>query len=226
MPECQNARRGLVHIWASPSAIIHHHGSAWRLALSGQSGGVLGFSLRARGLRCGAKDRLGSCCSGPVSMLHGAAHQRPSRDGGARGGLFDWPGGGRWSFSVMAWAKRTRMPSGRRWEREPLDAAKPRGDCFNVGWGSDLHPSQAVDCQGGAVSPNNTRPRPARRLLYRPRHRSRRTCAIQGRRHRAARASVPAARKGKGARNMVNFLEEETEPFKPRQRPLFIVELC
>lgn len=103
MPECQNARRGLVHIWASPSSIIHHpssviRGSAWRLALSGQGGGVMGFSLRARGLRCGAKDRLGSWCSGPVSMLHGAAHQRPSRDGGARGGLLDWPGGGQVVF--------------------------------------------------------------------------------------------------------------------------------
>lgn len=94
MPECP--QRSCAHLG---EPIIHHpssiiHGSAWRLALSGQSGGVMGFSLRARGLRCGAKDRLGSCCSGPVSMLHGAAHQRPSRDGGARGGLFDWPGGG------------------------------------------------------------------------------------------------------------------------------------
>lgn len=55
--------------------------------------------------------------------------------------------------------------------KRPLDGAKPRGDCFNVGWGRDLHPSQAVDCQGGAVSPNNPWPRPARRLLYRPQHR-------------------------------------------------------
>lgn len=32
---------------------------------------------------------------------------------------------------------------------------------------------------------------------------------------------MPAARKGKGARNMVNFLEEEMKPFKSRQRPIY-----
>lgn len=34
----------------------------------------------------------------------------------------------------------------------------------------------------------------------------------------------PAARKGKGSCNMVNFLEEDVKPFKPRDGPLFIME--
>lgn len=33
--------------------------------------------------------------------------------------------------------------------KRPLDGVKPRGDCFNVGWGRDLHPSQAVDLLPG-----------------------------------------------------------------------------
>lgn len=50
----------------------------------------MGFSLRARGLRCGAKDRLCSCCSGAVSMVQ--LNARVAMEGLSRG--FDWPGRG------------------------------------------------------------------------------------------------------------------------------------
>lgn len=100
-----------------------HHGCAWRLVrpgLAGQKWSGDGVCTAAKGLRCETKDRLGPCCSSRTVQFN----TRVATEGG---GGFDWPGGGgRWCFSVMAWEKRTRMPSGLEMGKRRLDAAKAR----------------------------------------------------------------------------------------------------
>lgn len=147
----------------SPSSITDALGDWCGRGSRGESGGVMGFLLRPR--VCGARPRI-------ALVLVAVPGLRSSTPESRRRGAGDLPGwgGGQVVFRGDGMGKAHENAIWAGDGKETIGCGQGQVVTVSRSDGEGIvTSSQAVDCQGGAVSPNN--PRPARRLLYRPRHR-------------------------------------------------------